>query len=455
MEKFGGSKAVVKLLATILGFVLAAGSNLSAQIPHYQLSLRDVFERAETANLSILAGEAGLDATDAQTRQARSNLLPGLRLESSQVRQKLTTVGNPFFRAFPNTPGDPGAMPSLPSSIDTFGATLNATVPLVDPTDIARYKAAKLDTQAARFEQEARVQDVYAQIAQYYFVHVRNLSRLNVIENNISRDEVLLNLAQQRREAGVATDLDLTRASAALARDRQELLVAQTQVSQSRLTLLRLLDLEPMASISLDANEAKLPELTTLPELRSLLESRPEYQAAIQVLRRNRVAEKAAAWQRFPSVALQGQWGYVSETPFDGQEQEQWLLGVTLSMPLWEGGRISAEKDQAKALVRQQQYVIEQIERQVQTEYLLAAEAVSQRWEELPLARDSVRLSEQELKFAQTRFETGVADNRDVVEAQAALAAANDSYVDAVYRYQLARVDLARVLGDVKERLSR
>jgi outer membrane protein TolC len=48
-----------------------------------------------------------------------------------------------------------------------------------------------------------------------------------------------------------------------------------------------------------------------------------------------------------------------------------------------------------------------------------------------------------------------VADNSDVVTAQAALAQASDAEVDTIFRYHLARISLARVLGHVTEELTR
>ena len=51
---------------------------------------------------------------------------------------------------------------------------------------------------------------------------------------------------------------------------------------------------------------------------------------------------------------------------------------------------------------------------------------------------------------ARTRFLEGVADNREIIDAQAALAGSNDEMVEAVYQYNLSRLELAMVRGDVR-----
>ena len=409
------------------------------------LTLADVFRQVEGANLRIRAGAAGVEASRQEARQALAQLLPAIRAEASQTRQRQPLIGG----FYDELEGVPSAIHS-----NNFEAGLSVTVPLVEPYNIANWRAMKLQQRAAELDQVTNVQDAYALAAELYFTHLRNLSRLEVIRSNIERDELLLDVARQRREAGVATELDVTRSLAALARDRQDMLAQQTLVSQTRLAILRVMNLPPSTRLHLADQPPRPPQTASLPAVDSVVESRPEHEAAKAILRRNRVAERAADWQRFPDIALIGRWGVIGEEAFDGEREEAWLVGITLSMPIWEGGRIRAEKLQARALVRQQEYVLQDIEGGISADYQLALEALQQRWDELPFAREAVALSQQELHYARERFEAGVADNADVVSAQATLAAANDAEVEAAFRYHLARITLARVLGRVAEELT-
>ena len=65
-----------------------------------------------------------------------------------------------------------------------------------------------------------------------------------------------------------------------------------------------------------------------------------------------------------------------------------------------------------------------------------------------------MELSEEELILARTRFTQGVADNREIIDAQAALADANDEMIETLYQYDLSRLSLARAKGDVRLLLS-
>ncbi|MFA5257402.1 MAG: TolC family protein [Opitutales bacterium] len=430
------SRKRAALLAALV-FVLP----LTAPAQERSISIAEVFHLVQTRNPGVLAGEEGVEASRQSMRQARSALLPQLSAQASQGRgRSMADFG-------------PGSL--NPVTANSFSSSLMLSVPIVDATNIAMYKAAKLETSAARFQQQSDLQDAYAQAASMFFLYQRHLSAVRVIESTIDLDNVLLDIAAKRREADVATELDLTRAKVALSKDRQRLLAEQTVLDQSRLQLLQTIGLDPELKISLVLVEPLPPDTLFVPDWHSVLESRPEYKAANELLQRNKVAERAADWQRFPSMAVQGQYGHTSRLPGDGEGGEVWAIGLTMNVPLWEGGRIGAEKMQARALIRQQEQRIRQISDSVHTAYNLALEAVRQRWEEIPLAREAVSLGELELKYARERFEANVTDNSDVISAQLSLADANDTLVDALLRYDLARVDLARVLGQVESRLTR
>ena len=58
---------------------------------------------------------------------------------------------------------------------------------------------------------QAVLQSVLASVVQTYFTHLRNLRRLEVLDANIARARTLLELARNQLNAGVATQIDVTR----------------------------------------------------------------------------------------------------------------------------------------------------------------------------------------------------------------------------------------------------
>ena len=67
--------------------------------------------------------------------------------------------------------------------------------------------------------------------------------------------------------------------------------------------------------------------------------------------------------------------------------------------------------------------------------------------ERVGVAQRALDLAREQLTQAKDRFEAGVANNVDVVQAQQALADATESYISSVYDHNVAKAAMARALG--------
>ena len=72
--------------------------------------------------------------------------------------------------------------------------------------------------------------------------------------------------------------------------------------------------------------------------------------------------------------------------------------------------------------------------------------------EEVSVEKSAVTLATQNLEQSRDRFTSGVTDNVEVVQAQDALATANDAYIASLYSYNLAKISLARATGVAESR---
>jgi outer membrane protein TolC len=139
-----------------------------------------------------------------------------------------------------------------------------------------------------------------------------------------------------------------------------------------------------------------------------------------------------------------------SQRAFDGRGENAWAAGLTLTLPVFDGLRISADQRQAGSRLRAQELRLRELELLIEAELRMAAQDAASRFAQIAVGEKSRALAEEELRLARVRFEQGVADNREIVEAQNNLAEASDNLVEAVYQYNLSRLELARVRGDVR-----
>ena len=73
--------------------------------------------------------------------------------------------------------------------------------------------------------------------------------------------------------------------------------------------------------------------------------------------------------------------------------------------------------------------------------------------QQVEVAERSVNLADQTLLQARDRFRSGVTDNIEVVQAQESVSTANESLISSLYRYNLAKISLARAMGIAESRL--
>jgi outer membrane protein TolC len=124
---------------------------------------------------------------------------------------------------------------------------------------------------------------------------------------------------------------------------------------------------------------------------------------------------------------------------------------VNVRFPIFTGGRLGAErKSAALAALRAKKQLAEERNRvteQVRDGEVELAAALHQ----VDLGRQEVQLANEEVTLSQGRFQSSVTDNIEVTAAQDSLARANDAEIGALFRYNVARAQLARAVGRVEK----
>jgi outer membrane protein len=273
-----------------------------------------------------------------------------------------------------------------------------------------------------------------------------------VLDANIDRTQRLLTLAQNLFNGGVATQIDVTRADALVAQAQLARLQHQTTVVASELLLKRLLDLDLRQPLDLKdfvVRRVAAGEYAFGRE-RTTFELRADYLRAQKALEQAKLDLRTARFERLPVFSVTGEYGYASTEYNDSNQKTAWSAAASVSLPIFDGLRASADSRLARSRQRAQELQLRNLEQQIGAELRLATQDADSRNAQIVVAEKSLRLAEDEYRLAHNRFEAGAADNREVVDAQNQLAEASDGLVEAVFQYNLARVELARVKGDVR-----
>lgn len=424
---------------SILAGLLVAGGISAAETS--TLTLERALASVENVNLNVLLSrEAAVQAME-QSRLSRVGMLPIINGSASQRRSKSVPLTNTGVTA---------ARPS-----NRFEAVINGNAQLFNLQVWSAARSARLGAAVAQADYQAVIQNIMADVAANYFTHLRNIQRREVLDANIARARALHELARNQLNAGIATQIDVTRAEAQLAQAEQARLQQATFEVESELLLKRAIGLDPLAPLQLEQFTVRRADLSL-----SLLGGGPsDFEKRADYLRAQKAVEQAGAdvrttvFQRLPSIGINGSMGRGAAN-FDDDTGPQWAAGITLSVPIFDGFRAGADRRIALSRQRSQVARLRNLELQISSELRLAAQDANSRNAQIVMAEKNVQLARDQLRLAQERYRLGVADNREVVEAQTQLAVAEDNMIDAVFQYNVSRVELARARGDVRSVLS-
>jgi outer membrane protein TolC len=155
--------------------------------------------------------------------------------------------------------------------------------------------------------------------------------------------------------------------------------------------------------------------------------------------------KKAARGEGLPSLAVNGDYGAIgNDVP---GARATFTLGASLKVPVFAGGRVSAKVHEAEAHLAQERARLEDLKARIYYEVqnvFLDLKAASDR---VQVAESTLSLAREQLRQARDRFEAGVADNLEVVQAQQTLADAEESRIASLYAYNAAKFSLAHALG--------
>lgn len=427
------------LLATCLVFSNPADSSSSAG---EKLGLAAIFSEVEGNNLILKENREFIEQARQAVARERSGLLPAVDLNATQSRRQQALIGSGFEQF--------GIDPIVPPA-NRFDVGLSGSVALVDPMQIARFRRARIGADVANLEFDALKQEILYTAGQLYFTLLRDQQRFEVIQANIEVAETNLELAKRRLEAGASPRIDVTRAEVRLANEQQAFILQESTVFRSELQLLRFLnrDLEEPIAIQQIRTE-KVKDMTAYQSVEAA-SRRADLRAARERIRERQTEVRAARWERFPSIRLFGEYGYANEVAFRSGNGDTWAAGISLSMPIFEGLRIRSNERLARSRLRQQEFNLENLEREIQVTLRSLFRDIEARQAQIQVARRGLSLAEEELELARDRFAQGATNNFELVEAQAGRARAADQLVEALFVYNLTLLDLALAQGEVRD----
>jgi outer membrane protein len=253
-------------------------------------------------------------------------------------------------------------------------------------------------------------------------------------------------MARVRFQNGVATEVDVLRSEVAVSNGAPDLVRAESAIKQAR-ALVNFYLVRPIefpTKLAGDFQDKPWDEYDLQAITREAERRRPE-------LLRLRIAEKSAEAQLSLAKAenrmkldLNGAYGIVSRLPKNLVDPlyARWNLGVTFTLPVFDGFKRSGLTEQAVANQRVARLERERVAQQVRLGLQQGLEEIKATTETIAAARANIEQAEKVLSMTQNNYKYGAATTLDIVDAQTALSTARTNLLRGLHDYSVARANL-------------
>jgi outer membrane protein TolC len=414
------------------------------QPPPYRLTLQDAIQKGLQANLNVLVAGTRVDeAEGARERSLSAALLPRVSAQTYANAQ------NRDLRAFGlSLPG----IPNVVGPFSNYDFRVYAQQNIVDLQSYRWLKASERAVDAGKLNYQDARDFIVRSIAALYLNAQSAAARVDAAKSRVTDSSTLLKLARDKHDAGTATGVDVLRAEVQLANDRQAQLVAENQLKQSLLALARNLGMSP--GTPLELAEPLCFQSLAQPESGSLvpaaLLTRADY-LSLASQRQGLVEQQSASRARFyPKVSVNGNFGGIGRSI--GGVVGTGLIQGQIDFTVFDRDR-NGEEQELAARVKRIDDQIADLRRGVEEDIREALLNLDSAAQQVTVAQEGQELAQRELELAQDRFQSGTANNVEVVTAQDELARAQENYILAVTSHVDAKYALARAMGDTEKNI--
>ena len=405
--------------------------------------LTQIIEEARSANLDIAAAVARIVQADAQSRIVGSALLPAVNLNGEAARSqasKTTGLGNgqPFIDSGFRVGNNLLASLSASYEIDFWGKNRSAL------------RGAEETAVASRYDREVVGLTTVVAAANAYFQVLASQDLLRVTRANVQSATRVLDLIQQRLNAGTASALDTAQQESLVNSQRALIPPLEQALVQNRNTLALLMARSP-ESVRIRGGSLlsiAIPRVT--PGLPSeLLTQRPDIrEAEAQLASANANVANARA-QMLPSITLTGEGGYQSSVLkiLLRPESTFFNLAAGLTQPIFDGLRLQGNLDLQKG---KQDELLQNYRKAVISGFVdveNALEGIRQTTLRVRLQQNVVTSSQRAFDIGEQRLREGTVDLVTVLQIQQTLYSAQLLQVQANLAQAQAIVSLYQALG--------
>jgi len=415
-----------------------------------EYTLQELLKLAEKHNKDIQLAQADLKFASAQKIEAWSTALPKINVEMNYNRNFLE---NFFYVNVTDSLGRQRTTKFVVSFNNEFqlNAVLSQTIFGFGKIGNA-IKAANYFDRFTRYQFSSQWQLVITRVKKAFYQalllkkvwEVARQSELNAEENyrNI----------KIKYESGAVSEFALLQAEVRWKNAIPETIKSRRDYQLALNNLKNLVGIPRDEEISLKGSLEIIPSTPRKPDVNQILESRPDFQSMQweKKLREKRVAVEFSNYLPTLSGNLIYSYGARSNAFRLENDNDNFILGLTLRIPIFSGGFTTAQVQKAKVDVERVKTRIAQLEDNIRIDLQNIFLRLDEAKQRISAAQRSVDVARRAFEIAESRAQNGLATQLELKDSRVLLDQAELTYYSSIYDYLDAYFDWELATGQVR-----
>lgn len=321
--------------------------------------------------------------------------------------------------------------------------------------DVLLARRTKDDVRLQARQSTARTKiELAADVSKAFYDILATMQQIKVAGENIVRIERSLKDASSQYKAGVADKIDYKRATINLnnarasKRSNEELLIAKTE------KLRGLMSYPGSATMNIVYDSLKMEKEIVLDTLQL-----PDYKARVEyklletqmrLLKANLLYNK---WSYLPTVSANGAYNLNFQNnnlvKLYGTNYPNAFAAVTLTMPLFQGGKRKINLETAQWQLKRNEQDIIKLKDEVNAEYGQALAEYKSNLANYLALKDNMALAKEVYDVVQLQYRSGIKAYLEVITSETDLRTAQINYYNALYQVLSSKIDVLRALGQI------
>ncbi len=311
---------------------------------------------------------------------------------------------------------------------------------------IARLNSAKVSLNAETYRYDQLKRQITLSVKKTYYDLLKNIHTLKIQNQLLEKLREQLQVAKLLYNSGKISNLDVLKIETQVALSEDIARNLHNLVRTKSLLLAQTMGLKEPVNVHEDLPEIKESIKVNTSCLDNNFNNNPEISYIKSIQEKTKQDIQEAKSDLFPNISLRASYNIEdSQWFFRAPRWSNWYAGIGMTFPLFHGGSIISQINQAKLKYNQTGETVRQIEININTRFESARTTLIDRISRLETTKKVLTLAKETLTAAELKYNSGKLTAMELIDAQMLWNNAEINYVNNVVDYLTAIAEIESI----------